>query len=55
MTQGQQVHRDERSKRRFGGQFVGRSDESIEAGTDDEADVVAAHDMIETGRGDRMC
>ena len=53
MAQGQQIHRHERSQRGFGGELVGRADEPVEAGADDEADVVAAHDMIETGRGDR--
>ena len=52
---GQEIYRHERSKRGFGGEFVGRCDEPIEAGSDDEADVVAAHDVLDTGRGDRTC
>ena len=53
MTQGQQIHRHERSKRGVGCEFVGRTDQPVESGTDDEADVVAAHNMIDTGHGDR--
>ena len=53
MTEGEQVHRHERAKRGFGCELVGRTDEAVESGTDDEADVVAAHDMVEPGRGDR--
>ena len=55
MTERQEIYRHERSKRGFGGEFVGRCDEPIEAGSDDEADVVAAHDVLEPGRGDRTC
>src|SRR4051812_28389603 len=55
MTEGEEVDRDERSKRGFGCELVRRADESVEAGTDDEADMVTAHDVIETGRGYCTC
>ena len=52
MAEGEEVHRDERSERGVGCELVGRPDEPVEAGADDEADVVAAHDM-RGRRGDR--
>ena len=51
MAEGQQIHRHEQARGEGAvASSSGRSDEAHRSLFDNEADVVAAHDMIEAGR-----